>query len=62
MKMTYPITKWNGPRGEDQLVVYTGTGSTGTGHGLNVSQQRELDEWNKTYPNMKMTAKEFLSR
>lgn len=30
MKMTYPITKWNGPRGEDQLVVYTGAKSTGT--------------------------------
>ena len=40
----------------------TGAGSTGTGRGLTVSQQRELDEWNRTYPGMKMTAKEFLSR
>ena len=41
--------------------------STGTGGGsgsetLTAAQQRELDEWNRSYPNMKMTAKEFLSR
>ena len=41
--------------------------STGAGGGsgsdtLTASQQRALDEWNRNYPNMKMTAKEFLSR
>lgn len=41
--------------------------STGTGGGsgsetLTASQQRALEEWNRNYPNMKMTAKEFLSR
>lgn len=41
--------------------------STGTGGGsgsetLTAAQQRDLDEWNRNYPNMKMTAKEFLSR
>ena len=40
----------------------TGTGSGGGGQGLTVSQQRDLDEWNRTYPSMKMTAKEFLNR
>lgn len=41
--------------------------STGTGGGsgsdtLTAAQQKALDEWNRNYPNMKMTAKEFLSR
>ena len=41
--------------------------STGTGGGagadtLTAAQQRDLDEWNRSYPNMKMTAKEYLSR
>lgn len=41
--------------------------STGTGGGagtdtLTAAQQRELDEWNRAYPQMKMTAKEFLGR
>jgi len=41
--------------------------STGTGGGagsetLTASQQRALEEWNRNFPNMKMTAKEFLSR
>lgn len=41
--------------------------STGTGGGsgtdtLTAAQQRDLDEWNRSYPNMRMTAKEYLSR
>lgn len=41
--------------------------STGTGGGagaetLTAAQQRNLDEWNRENPGMKMTAKEFLSR
>ena len=41
--------------------------STATGGGsgsetLTAAQQRELDEWNRTYPQMKMTAKEYLAR
>lgn len=38
----------------------TGAGSGGTGEKLTASQQRELDEWNRNYPQMKMTPKEFL--
>lgn len=40
----------------------TGTGSGSGAETLSAKQQKELDEWNRTYPSMKMTAKEFLSR
>ena len=40
----------------------TGTGTGGATDGLTAAQQRELDEWNRSYPQMKMTAKEFLKR
>lgn len=40
----------------------TGAGSGSGAETLTARQQRDLDEWNRTYPGMKMTAKEFLSR
>ena len=40
----------------------TGTGGGSGADTLTASQQKELDEWNRSYPHMKMTAKEFLSR
>ncbi len=40
----------------------TGAGSGSGGETLTAKQQKELDEWNRAYPQMKMTAKEFLSR
>ena len=40
----------------------TGTGGGAGGETLTAAQQRELDEWNRSYPDMKMTAKEFLTR
>ena len=40
----------------------TGAGGGGVSAGLTAAQQRELDEWNREYPNLKMTAKEFLER
>ena len=40
----------------------TGAGSGSGGETLTARQQKELDEWNRAYPQMKMTAKEFLSR
>ena len=40
----------------------TGAGTGGTSEGLTAAQQRALDEWNREYPQMKMTAKEFLKR
>lgn len=40
----------------------TGAGGGGVSDGLTAAQQRALDEWNREYPQMKMTAKEFLRR
>ena len=40
----------------------TGAGGGGVSDGLTAAQQRELDEWNRSYPQMKMTAKEFFER
>lgn len=40
----------------------TGGGSGGEGVTLSPAQQRELDEWNRAYPEMKMSAKEFAGR
>ena len=40
----------------------TGTGGGSGADTLTASQQKELDEWNRNYPQLKMTAKEFLSR
>ena len=40
----------------------TGTGGGAGAETLTASQQKELDEWNRSYPQMKMTAKEFRSR
>ena len=49
-------------RAESRLRRATGTGSSGGGEALTAEEQRELSEWNRTYPHMKMTAKEFQSR
>lgn len=38
----------------------TGSGQGGGGAVLSPEQERELAEWNRSNPNMKMTAKEFL--
>ncbi len=40
----------------------TGSGGSGGGQALTADQQKALEEWNRAYPQMKMTAKEFLSR
>ena len=40
----------------------TGAGSGSGGETLTVDQQKALDEWNRAFPQMRMTAKEFLSR
>ena len=65
-------TDWLDIAKEAQLSAVTKTESkaarsTGAGGGsgsetLTAAQQRALDEWNRNYPQMKMTAKEFLSR
>ena len=40
----------------------TGGGSASGADTLTAQQQKDLDEWNRAYPGMKMTVKEFLSR
>ena len=40
----------------------TGSGGGSGGENLTSAQQRSLDEWNRAFPDMKMTAKEYLSR
>ena len=40
----------------------TGSGGGSAGENLTAEQQRSLDEWNRAFPDMKMTAKEYLSR
>ena len=40
----------------------TGAGGGSGASTLTAAQQRDLDEWNRTFPEMKMTAKEFQSR
>ena len=40
----------------------TGSGGTGGAEALTADQQKELDAWNRAYPQLKMTAKEFLNR
>lgn len=40
----------------------TGAGSTGGEVQLTNLQKKQLEEWNRKYPGMKMTAKEFLGR
>ncbi len=40
----------------------TGAGSGSGGETLTGEQQKALDEWNRAFPQMRMTAKEFLSR
>lgn len=39
----------------------TGTGNTG-GDRLSAAQRKELDAWNEAFPEMKMTANEFINR
>ena len=49
-------------RAESKSARTTGAGGGSGAEALTASQQKALDEWNRTYPSMKMTAKEFLGR
>ena len=49
-------------RAESKTSRATGTGGGSGAETLTAAQQKELAEWNRNYPHMKMTAKEFLSR
>lgn len=49
-------------KAESKASRSTGTGGGAGSETLTAEQQQALDEWNRTYPELKMTAKEFLSR
>ena len=49
-------------RSESRSRRETGAGSGSGADTLTARQQQDLDEWNRNFPQMKMTAKEFLSR
>ena len=49
-------------KNESRSARSTGAGGGSGSETLSASQQKALDEWNRNYPNMKMTAKEFLTR
>lgn len=49
-------------RRESRARRATGSGGSGGYEALTAAEQRELSEWNKAYPHMKMSARDFLSR
>lgn len=49
-------------KAESKAKRSTGGGSTGGDIKLTNAQQKELEEWNRRYPGMKMTAKEFVGK
>ena len=40
----------------------TGSGGAGSAEGLSHAQQKKLENWNKLYPHLKMSAKDYLER
>lgn len=51
-----------GARREDRARRSTGSGAGSAAGGLTGEQRRALEEWNRAYPHMRMTAREFLER
>ena len=49
-------------RRESRAARSTGSGGSGAYEALNARQQSELDAWNRAFPQMKMSAREYLSR
>lgn len=49
-------------RRESRAARSTGSGGSGSYEALNARQQSELDAWNRAFPQMKMSAREYLSR
>jgi hypothetical protein len=47
---------------ESRRARSTGSGGSGSFSPLNARQQEELDAWNRAFPQMRMTAKEYLTR
>ncbi len=49
-------------RAADRVRRSTGSGSGKAATGLSHSQQKELEEWNRSFPGMRMSAREFRER
>lgn len=49
-------------RSESRAARATGAGGGGTGDGLSAGERAELEAWNRAFPRMKMTAREFKNR
>ena len=62
LEITGSATQAAVARNESRSARSTGAGGGSGSETLTAAQQRDLDEWNRSYPDMKMTAKEFLSR
>lgn len=62
LEITGSATQAAVARNESRSARSTGAGGGSGSETLTAAQQRDLDEWNRSYPDMKMTAKEFLNR
>ncbi len=49
-------------RSEDRRSRSTGSGGDGGVSGLSAQQRSDLEEWNRAFPDMRMSAAEFLRR
>ena len=49
-------------RSESKAERGTASGGTGGAQALTAEEQKELDAWNRAYPQLRMSAKEFQSR
>lgn len=62
MELAGEAQKTASARREGKAERSTGAGGGAGSDTLTAAQQRDLDEWNRNYPGMKMTAKEFLAK
>ena len=62
LDLTETVKRSAAARSESKATRSTGAGGGAGAETLTAAQQRALDEWNRNYPHMKMSAKEFLSR
>ena len=61
-ELTETVKRSAAARSESKATRSTGAGGGAGAETLTAAQQRALDEWNRSYPHMKMSAKEYLSR
>ena len=62
VELFHALTQMGAARQESKTDRGTGSGGSGGGPALSPDQQKALDEWNKAFPRLKMSAKEFLAR